>query len=547
MIRHGGHTQRNRKLEALVWLVGTLALAMFAVNWLLQGNLSSQAVDAMVLAGVALAIVILSRWRLGLHLFFVWLIFEDFARKYLGNSIYAFFGKDILVAVVYVAFFFGRKQRTERLFRPRFWLPLLGFFLWATMEAFNPKTPSAIYGLLGMKLYFYYVPLLFVGYAMVRSELDLRRFLVFNLLVAGVVSLLGIAQAIFGQQLLNPQSLDENLRELGNLNRTAPISGLVFNRPTSVFVSDGRFSAYLILMYALGFGAIGYLSQRSWSGRKVVYACFGLVVSAIMLTGVRTAFVYCLIATPVLIAGFAWGMPHRQEQLLRTLKAVSRFALLPAAGVLCLALLYPSALASRWAFYTETLSPTGRGSELESRAWAYPISEFLKTFTLRDWQWGRGLGTASLGTQYVTRFLHAAPPGISVENGYGQLLLEIGIPGFMLWLLFTSALLYACWGVVKRLRGTPLFPLAFGIFWYAFVVLFPLTYIGLSTYENYIVAAFLWILIGVLFRLPTLSQSLSPSWDTTQPRRHRAGIPALHGEHPFSPSAAFDHPGNAVK
>lgn len=513
MIRFGGHTQRNRKLEALIWLMGTLTLAMLAVNWLLQGDLTSQAVDAMVLAGVALAIVTLSRWRLGLYLFFVWLIFEDFARKYLGNSVYAFFGKDILVAVVYVAFFFGRKQRTEKLLRPRFWLPFLGFFLWATMEAFNPKTPSVIYGFLGMKLYFYYVPLLFIGYELIRSELDLRRFLVFNLFFAGVVSLLGIAQAIFGQQLLNPENLDVNLRELGDLNRTAPLSGLVFNRPTSVFVSDGRFSAYLILMYVLGFGAIGYLSQRSWSGRKVVYACFGLVFAAIMLTGVRTAFVHCLIGTPVLIAGFAWGMPRRREHLVRVLNAVSRFALLPAAGVLCLALLYPSALSSRWAFYTETLSPTSRGSVLESRAWDYPFSNFMATFRLQDWQWGRGLGTASLGTQYVTRFLHAPPPGNSVENGYGQLLLEVGIPGLALWLTFTSAVLYSCWSVVKRLRRTRLFPLAFSIFWYAFLVLFPLTYVdGLPTYENYIVAAFLWILIGGLFRLPLLLEPSPASW-----------------------------------
>ena len=511
MIRFGTNSQVNRKLEALAWLTGIPVLGWFIGNWLLQGDLRSQGADALLLAGVVLALVILSRWRLGLYLFLVWVVFEDFARKYLGNDIYTFFGKDILLAVVYAAFFLRRGPRSEKLFRPRFWLPLIAFFFWATMEAFNFRTPSPIYGLLGLKLYFYYVPLMFIGYALVRTEFELRRFLLFNMLVAGVVSFLGIIQAIFGQQLLNPEVLDESLRDLGDLNRVSPITGLVFNRPTSVFVSDGRFSAYLILMFIVGLGTIGYLIQKKWVWSKAIYLCFGLVFTAILLSGVRTAFLFGAFSIVAMLAAMYWGQRLNREQVRRIYKTLRNLAMLGAAGTLCLIIFFPTALASRWAFYTETLSPQGRGSVLQLRVWSYPVTELVRVFSMPEALLGRGLGTASLGSQYVTRFLHAPPPGISVENGYGQMLLEVGLPGVILWLIFTSAVVLSCWNVVKRLRNTPLLSLSFAVTWYAIVVLFPLTYVGLSTYQDYIVTAFLWILIGVLFRLPQLLKPSFPS------------------------------------
>jgi hypothetical protein len=57
---------------------------------------------------------------------------------------------------------------------------------------------------------------------------------------------------------------------------------------------------------------------------------------------------------------------------------------------------------------------------------------------------------------------------------------------------------------VRRLRGTRVFPIAFAITWYAFFLLYPLTYLGLDSYQNYIANAYLWLLVGILFRLPDL-------------------------------------------
>jgi hypothetical protein len=46
------------------------------------------------------------------------------------------------------------------------------------------------------------------------------------------------------------------------------------------------------------------------------------------------------------------------------------------------------------------------------------------------------------------------------------------------------------------------------IFWYAGLLLLPMTYAGIQAYQDYVLNAFLWLLLGILFRLPTLSPSM---------------------------------------
>ena len=135
----------------------------------------------------------------------------------------------------------------------------------------------------------------------------------------------------------------------------------------------------------------------------------------------------------------------------------------------------------------------------------YPQEEFAKAFEQGGWILGHGIGTASLGVQYVSRWLGQRPPDIGVESGYGDILLEFGIVGLFVWFVWTAALLITAWRVVRRLRGTAYFPLAFAIFWFAFLLLYPSTYGTLNEFQNYIYNAYLWLLIGVLYRLPSLA------------------------------------------
>jgi hypothetical protein len=177
--------------------------------------------------------------------------------------------------------------------------------------------------------------------------------------------------------------------------------------------------------------------------------------------------------------------------------------------------IFPQEVGSRLAIYTETLSPSSSKSELGFRSQEYPLQNFVAAFNYPRWPYGYGTGTASLGVQYVTRLLHAPPMNIGVENGYGQLVIELGIVGLLLWIVLAYAISRSAWRAAKNLKGTVWFPIGFAIFLYAFLLVFPLSFYGFIAYQDFVMNAYLWLMLGILFRVsefprnPPLAQSTS--------------------------------------
>jgi len=495
---------QERRLRGLLLLGGLVVITWLLAGWILAGASDRLVLTALGIIGMLIVLTILRDWRSGFYLFIVWLLFEDLARKYLGNNMVVYFGKDALMAVTCLAFFIQWRKGEEQSFRPKFLIPLMLFVWLGIAQMFNTNSPSLLYGLLGAKMYFFYIPLMWVGYALLKEEKDIRTFLYINLGLAGVIALLGSVQAIVGPGFLNPAELAPDIRMLSTLERVSPITGQVVYRPTSVFVSDGRFAWYLLLMWVLGFGAAGYMLLRGMTGRRLVLLAIGLVTASIVLSGARATLLYTMGSALVMAAAFLWGAPWKWGQAFRTVRAIRRAFLLAAVGVLVLLVLYPEAVGARWAFYSETMSPDSPKSEVGWRTWGYPIKNLEQAFAHEHWMYGYGIGTASLGVQYVSRWLGEKPPEIGVESGFGTLIVEMGILGLVLWLAWVCAALRAGWQVVRGLRGTVFFPVAFAIFWFALLLLLPFTYMGIQPYQNFVMNAYLWLLLGVLFRLPLL-------------------------------------------
>jgi hypothetical protein len=382
-------------------------------------------------------------------------------------------------------------------------MPLLLFAGVCCVEVLNPHSPSLLYGLLGVKLYLYYIPLLFVGYALIESEVDLQRFLKFNLSLAAAVAVLGIAQAVIGAGFLNPAVTPEQLNLL-RLVRRAPMTGELVERPTSVFVSDGRFAWYMLLALFLGIGAAAYEGVRRDRAVWVSLAALAVTATAILLSGSRGSMVYAVGSALIFAPALIWGLGREVRARRAFARATAALAIVIGAAGLVTALLFPDALGARWAFYYQTIAPWSPATELAYRAGGYPVANFLAAFSYPHWPLGYGTGTSSLGVEYLTSVFRLPTTGAAVESGYGALVVEMGLPGLLSWLAWTVSLTWAAWKVVRGLRGSALFPVGFAMFWFIFILLFPLTYGGMQPYQNFIFNVFLWLLVGVLFRLPHL-------------------------------------------
>jgi hypothetical protein len=510
---------RRNPLFILGFYVLVLVAAYEAAGYIINDDFTGMIYVALAVVAGAIVVAILNNWRNGVYLFLSWLLFEDLARKFLGNNMVIYFAKDFLLLVVFISFLAAFRHKEVTIFRPPFFIPLLIFVWFGAMQVFNPGSTSIWYGLMGFKIFFYYMPLIVIGYALLNSEAELRRFFTVNLLLTLVIVSLGIAQSILGPKFLNPAVQAEDLRLLSGLYRVSATTGAVAYRPTSVFVSAGRYSNFILVIWLLVLGFGGYLLLRHKRGRALAFIAIPVTAAGAFLTSSRGTFMYGMINAVVTSAAFIWGAPWREGEARRVFRAVQRAAVGILLGIVLLFYAYPDALMSRLAIYTETLLPGSPTSELAHRTWDYPVTNFLGAFYYERWPYGYGIGTTALGGQYVARFFSVKPPVVGVESGYGTLVVEMGILGLIFWLIMSVAILFTSWKVVKKLKGSPWFPLAFVIFWYAFVLLFPSTFGGIQPYEDFLLNAYLWLLLGILFRLPTIALSAQFAADApaTQP------------------------------
>ncbi len=501
-----GHSRRNQRV-----LLATLAVGAFAAyelaEYVIRGDMTGLAYATMFFAGAVVVVAILNNWRNGVYFFLSWLLFEDFVRKFLGNNMAIYFAKDFLLLVVFISFFAAVRRKEVTIFRPPFLMPLLIFIWFGALQIFNPASTSIWYGLLGFKIFFYYVPLIFIGYALLNSEAELRRFFTVNLVLVLIIISLGIAQSILGASFLNPAVQAPDIRELSGLYRVSPISGEIAYRPTSVFVSAGRYADFIMVAWILVLGFSGYLLLRHKKGRALAFIAIPVTAAGAFLTASRGSFMWGMINALATSVAFIWGAPWQRGEARHVFRSIQRVAIGIALGIILLFYAYPDALLSRLDIYKETLLPSSPDSELVFRGWTYPLENFLGAFNYERWPYGYGIGTTSNGGQYVARFFKVKPPVAGVESGFGALVVEMGIGGLILWFVMSGAILFSAWKVVKKLKGSPWFPVGFVIFWYAFFLLGPATFGGMAAYEDFLLNAYFWLLLGLLFRLPSMALS----------------------------------------
>jgi hypothetical protein len=503
---------------ALVSFLIVIAAGYKTAEAILDNDFTTLSYAAFLFVGGAVFIAVLNDWKRGLYLLVAWILFEDFVRKYLGNNMAIYFAKDILALVLYLSFFRARMGKHIEKFKMPFRIAFMALFWFCLLQMFNPASPSLFYGVLGMKVDFLYVPLIFVGYTFAESEEDLLRFLSFVSILILIVAALGLAQSIIGPTFLNPRTLQEDIRELSTSYRLAPISGLLAYRPTSVFVSAGRFQDFLIVGWLFCLGLGGYFLLRTRQGRGLAFTTLGVVAAASLMSASRGVFMWNAGSSLVVVAGFLWGAPWRQREALRVVRAIQRTCLLVGMGVIILVTMFPQELGSRMAVYSETLMPDSPASELISRTQTYPLQQLEFAFEHPRWPYGYGTGTVTLGRQYIPRLLNAPPSTVGVESGFGNWVVETGIVGLILFLILGTSIAFSAWKVVLKLRGTPWFPFAFVVFFFSVLLFFPMSYTSFVTFQDFVINSLLWLLLGIVFQLKNYPAAFQNAQTSKTPR-----------------------------
>jgi hypothetical protein len=353
---------------------------------------------------------------------------------------------------------------------------------------------------------FFYVPMIYLGHRFGGDRRRLTGFLNLNIAIGTVVAVLGLIQSVIGLGFLNPQASVPYLRLF--LVRSVTDTGAAVPRPNSVFVDAGRFAQYLYVIILLCLGTLAAGRRQSgtgagrWSSSVWLWMSLILLCAALYVSGQRAAMYLLVLGLPVILAfrrfeskarrGVAGGSP------------VLKLGALLLAGFLALWVLAPQRVETTYDFYATSLLPAQTGSEvpqrLNSLVWQFKYALAESPFI------GHGTGTNSLGRQYlygIQNLYEADAPSIGgVEMGYGAIVWEWGIIGLAIWMWWVLSLIRRSVSATLSLAGTRFYWLAVTISYYVFSVVVLWLFLGFQVFQNYVTAAFLWFLVGVLLRLP---------------------------------------------
>lgn len=544
MARATPHHEFLVRTSAAAFLVAVLA-GLGLAHLLRLADWRVMLVASVFVGAGALGLQILRNWRFGIVSFFVWIVLEDLIRKHLGNQIILYGTKDLLILLTYTSYLFARlRGRRSGDFRSPIRIPLGACLLLALAECFNPEIGHPLIPVIGLRMHFFYIPLLYLGYAYFDSEPRLRRFLLFALGLGAGVSLLGVLQATIGLNFLNPEGFVPGLRLY--LIRRAPESQALVPRPTSVFVDAGRFAQYLFILFFLGLGALSYWSnlrrgekagdaeERGFAGvrrpvgernprafaraneaksalsrqERVLWIAFGIISVGLVVSAQRAALLLAAFAL-LLLGGIAWQEKWMSwiARLRRRSFPLGKIAWGIGLALLGFALLHTERVIALYRFCLETLSPLAREAEV---AWRPKVYWQDIVFAVQQARLlGHGTGTASLGLQYLygLDYFYEGETWspYRVEGGYASIIWEWGVAGVVLWVWWTAALVWASLRGAWQLRDSRFFGLALALALLLLLLHFPYFFLGLPVYQNYVNNAYHWFLSGLLFRLSRIA------------------------------------------
>jgi O-antigen ligase len=461
----------------------------------------------LILGGGALVLFGLFKWRWAVFGALLLVVFEGAIRKWVlpQASSVIYFAKDFLLLGAYVSYFTGENRKHFYRFGEGMnWL-LLAAVTVTFLESFNSDTGSLVAGLFGWKAYVMYMPLCFMVPAMFRTPEEAERFLHYYLALALPVCLLGVAQ------FAAPADSPLNVYAPGAAGALAQESDIAtfgedaYVRITGTFSYISGFGTYLVVVLALMVPVLAWARTRLWAALFSV--TLALVIGNVMMTGSRAT----ALGAGLVLGGTAFFTSVTGQAVERKRAWVHWLA-----GAV--------ALVAAFHFFEDALTAmkertTGEWEEGKIRFFGAVIEpwHFLGAAGLL----GHGTGISQPAVNALRTTLQLPPPVFEyssptdAENS--RVLMELGIPGFLVWYGLRLGLLVGLWQTWRKLRSPFLRQLALAgsmVLFYQFFT---------ATMFAHTANIYHWFIAGFIFLLPKLDAQTIPQPVEAGPERPAYG------------------------
>jgi hypothetical protein len=413
----------------------------------------------------------------------------------------AILAKDfVFVIPAYVGFLvcFWRRRRP-------FWfkgapLLLLGLLaLIVVVQGFNPELKNHLVGLIGIKVWLFYVPLFFLGYHLVETRGQLFR-------VLGGMTLLAIVPAVIGLTEVglyytgHAQTVYDaygGAADAATQNKTTFIlsGGCTLRRVPSTF---SFFYQYYLFAAAMVVIAFAWWRGSRPAGRqlRIGGALFFLMLLAAMFSGVRLAFVLI----PLLVAAMIVLGLRSANRLPWTIVGI---------GVACFAI--AAGTGAGVCGFAQHASEATR-SEVPS-----VVTTGVSEAVHKTWL-GLGAGSDSTGARYAfpSNQLETVSGPVQ-EAWYVKTYLELGVFGLAIVVALLLTILVRAFRVHQRLRDPRLKVVSAGIL---ALIGFVLVYNAKAQYFDLDpINVYFWLFSGILMKLPLLERETLEAKPEPEPER----------------------------
>jgi hypothetical protein len=269
----------------------------------------------LALGGLLSWAAILRDWKLGLLLLVLFLPFAGAIILLTKGSIMAHLAKDLLFVVpIYLSFLIHGVTRRNLQYPPFLTLALLLLAAIVIAQLANPHLANLAVGLVGAKVWLFYIPLLLVTAAALTTERDMVVLLRAMVALTPIPCLVGIAQYLGSSTIGHEETITAFYGDAA-AGATQGFSAFHYGgqlyRLPSTFQSVAHYFGYVELSIVPTYAVLRSDPSRVW--RRYAVGLMLLLIAAGLLSGARAAFVFIpallvliLVLDRVLVGAMIW-------------------------------------------------------------------------------------------------------------------------------------------------------------------------------------------------------------------------------------------------